>query len=222
VTSRSRGGRQQKDNGGRKHIGSHGPIRASHGATQYRAPCRRNGGAHNPDGNNRSAAHNPHPHCCPHTGGNSTFYGANDPARSRGGQHHNNHRGTVAPETAPHHRGASPKAGGDGGSRYAAGTTARGWGGTKRPSRDRGGRRVTGGLAWAQARAEVQRLWAMGQQLQGEAQTKTTYTGFREVAKMAQDALEAANAASRRARQERMASVGALPLTGCNSQGLRR
>jgi hypothetical protein len=40
---------------------------------------------------------------------------------------------------------------------------------------------------WAQARAEVQRLWAMGQQLQGKAQTKTTYTGFRKVAKMAQD-----------------------------------
>jgi hypothetical protein len=60
---------------------------------------------------------------------------------------------------------------------------------------------------WAQARAEVQRLWAMTQQLQGEAQTKTTYTGFWEVAKMAQDTLEAADAASRRARQERMASV---------------
>jgi hypothetical protein len=67
---------------------------------------------------------------------------------------------------------------------------------------------------WGQTRAEVQRLWALGQQLQGEAQTKTTYTGFREVFKMAQDALEAANATSRRARQERMASVGALPITG--------
>jgi hypothetical protein len=31
----------------------------------------------------------------------------------------------------------------------------------------------------------------MGQQLQGEAQTKTTYTGFKEVAKTAQDAPEA-------------------------------
>jgi hypothetical protein len=72
---------------------------------------------------------------------------------------------------------------------------------------------------WEQARAEVQRLWALGQQLQGEAQTKTTYTGFREVAKMAQDALEAADAASRRARQERMASVGALPLTGLQLPG---
>jgi hypothetical protein len=66
---------------------------------------------------------------------------------------------------------------------------------------------------WAQARAKVQRLFAMGQQLQGKAQTNTTYTGFREVVKMAQDALKAANVASRRARQERMASVGALPLT---------
>jgi hypothetical protein len=72
---------------------------------------------------------------------------------------------------------------------------------------------------WAQARAEVQRLWAMGQQLQGEAQTKTTYTGFREVAKMAQDALKVADAASRRARQEGMASVGALPLTGLQLPG---
>jgi hypothetical protein len=36
---------------------------------------------------------------------------------------------------------------------------------------------------------------------------------------MAQDALEAANAASRRARQERMASVGALPLTGLQLPG---
>jgi hypothetical protein len=66
---------------------------------------------------------------------------------------------------------------------------------------------------WAQARAEVQRLWALGQQLQGKAQTKTTYTGFRGVAKMAQVVLEAADAASRPARQERMPSVGALPLT---------
>jgi hypothetical protein len=67
---------------------------------------------------------------------------------------------------------------------------------------------------WEQARAEIQRLWALGQQLQEEAQTKTTYTGFREVARMAQNALEAANAASRRARQERMASLGALSMTG--------
>jgi hypothetical protein len=72
---------------------------------------------------------------------------------------------------------------------------------------------------WAQARAEVQRLWAMAQQLQGEAQTKTTFTGFREVAKMAQDTLEAADAASRRARQKRMASMGALPLTGLQLPG---
>jgi hypothetical protein len=36
---------------------------------------------------------------------------------------------------------------------------------------------------------------------------------------MAQDALEAANAASRRARQERMASVGTLPLTGLQLPG---
>jgi hypothetical protein len=72
---------------------------------------------------------------------------------------------------------------------------------------------------WAQARAEFQRLWAMTQQLQGEAQTKTTYTGFWEVARMAQDTLEAADAASRRARQERMASVGALPLTGLQLLG---
>jgi hypothetical protein len=67
---------------------------------------------------------------------------------------------------------------------------------------------------WEGARAEVRRLWALGQQLQGEAQTKTTYTGFREVATMAQNALEAADAASRQAREERMASVGALPMTG--------
>jgi hypothetical protein len=72
---------------------------------------------------------------------------------------------------------------------------------------------------WEQARAEVQRLWALGQRLQGEAQTKTTYTGFREVAKWAHDALEAANAASRRARQERMASVGALLLPGLQLSG---
>jgi hypothetical protein len=36
---------------------------------------------------------------------------------------------------------------------------------------------------------------------------------------MAQDALEAANAASRRARQERMAAVAALPLTGLQPPG---
>jgi hypothetical protein len=72
---------------------------------------------------------------------------------------------------------------------------------------------------WAEARAKVQRLWAMAQQLQGKVQTKTTYTGFREVAKMAQDTLEAANAASRRARRKRMASVGALPLTGLQLPG---
>jgi hypothetical protein len=72
---------------------------------------------------------------------------------------------------------------------------------------------------WEQARAEVQRLWALGQQLQEEARTKTTYTGFREVAKMAKDALEAANTASRRARQERMAFVGALPFMGLQLLG---
>jgi hypothetical protein len=72
---------------------------------------------------------------------------------------------------------------------------------------------------WEQARAEVQRLWTLGQQLQGEAQTKTTYTGFRKTAKMAQDALEAAEQASRRARKERMASVGALPMTGLQLPG---
>jgi hypothetical protein len=72
---------------------------------------------------------------------------------------------------------------------------------------------------WAQTWAEVQQLWAMGQQLQWEAQTKTTYTGFNEVAKMAQDALGAADASSRRARQERLASVGALPLTGLQLSG---
>jgi hypothetical protein len=48
---------------------------------------------------------------------------------------------------------------------------------------------------------------------------KATYTGFREVVKMAQDALEAANATSRRARHERMTSVGALPLTGLQLPG---
>jgi hypothetical protein len=72
---------------------------------------------------------------------------------------------------------------------------------------------------WEQARAEVQRLWTLGQQLQTEAQTKPTYTGFRETAKMAQDTFEAAEAASRQAREERMASVGALPMTGLQLPG---
>jgi hypothetical protein len=48
------------------------------------------------------------------------------PSPQPGGQHHNNHRGTVAPGTAPHHRGAPSKAGSDRGSRYAAGTATRG------------------------------------------------------------------------------------------------
>jgi hypothetical protein len=57
---------------------------------------------------------------------------------------------------------------------------------------------------WEEAKAEVQRLWALGQQLQTEAQTKPTYTSFRETAKMAQETFEAAEAASRQARKERM------------------
>jgi hypothetical protein len=72
---------------------------------------------------------------------------------------------------------------------------------------------------WEEAKAEVQRLWALGQQLQTEAQTKPTYTSFRETAKMAQDTFEAAAAASRHAREERMASVGALPMTGLQLPG---
>jgi hypothetical protein len=67
---------------------------------------------------------------------------------------------------------------------------------------------------WDEAKAEVQRLWALGQQLHTEAQTKPTYTSFKETAKMAQDAFEAAETASRQAREERMASVGALSMTG--------
>jgi hypothetical protein len=66
---------------------------------------------------------------------------------------------------------------------------------------------------WDEAKAEVQRLKALGQQLQTEAQTKPTYTSFRETAKMAQDTFEAAEAASRHAGEERMVSVGALPMT---------
>jgi hypothetical protein len=72
---------------------------------------------------------------------------------------------------------------------------------------------------WEEAKAEVQRLWALGQQLQTEAQTKPTYTSFRETAKMAQDTFEAAEAASRQAREERMASVGALPMMGLQLPG---
>jgi hypothetical protein len=53
---------------------------------------------------------------------------------------------------------------------------------------------------WEEAKAEVQRLWALGQQLQTEAQTKPTYTSFKETAKMAQDTFEAAKAASRQTR----------------------
>jgi hypothetical protein len=72
---------------------------------------------------------------------------------------------------------------------------------------------------WDEAKAEVQRLWALGQQLQTEAQTKPTYTSFRETAKMAQDTFEAAEAVSRQAREERMASVGALSMTGLQLPG---
>jgi hypothetical protein len=75
------------------------------------------------------------------------------------------------------------------------------------------------GQRWEEAKAEVQRLWALGQQLQTEAQTKPTYTSFRETAKMAQDTFEAAEAASRQAREERMASVGPLPMTGLQLPG---
>jgi hypothetical protein len=72
---------------------------------------------------------------------------------------------------------------------------------------------------WDEAKAEVQRLWALGQQLQTEAQTKPTYTSFKESAKMAQDAFEAAETASRQVREECMASVGALPMTGLQLPG---
>jgi hypothetical protein len=72
---------------------------------------------------------------------------------------------------------------------------------------------------WDEAKAEVQRLWALGQQLQTEAQTKPTYTSFKETAKMVQDTFEAAETASRQAREERMASVSALPMTGLQLPG---
>jgi hypothetical protein len=100
-----------------------------------------------PEGTTATTATIPTPTVGPHNGGNSIFCGDDDPAHSRGSQHHNNHRGTVDPGTAPHLRRAPSKAGGNGGSRYAADTAARGWGGTKRPSRDSGGRRVAGGRA---------------------------------------------------------------------------
>jgi hypothetical protein len=74
-------------------------------------------------------------------------------------------------------------------------------------------------LRWEQAKAEVQRLWTLGLQLQTEAHTKTSYLGFRETAKMAQDAFEAAESASRQAREERMAAVGALAMTGLQLPG---
>jgi hypothetical protein len=162
----------------------------------------------------------PTPRCRPRISGNNTFYGANNPAHGRGGQHQNNHMGIVAPRTAPYHRRAPPKTGRHGGSRYAADTAARGWRGTNRPNRDK--LAAEGSQAdqqWEQARAEVQRLWTFGQQLRGKAQTKSTYAGFREVVKMAQDALEAADASSWQAREERMASVGALPMMGLQLRG---
>jgi hypothetical protein len=57
------------------------------------------------------------------------------------------------------------------------------WGAPRGPAATAAAEGSQADQQWAQARAEVQRLWTMAQQLHGEAQTKTTYTGFREVAK---------------------------------------
>jgi hypothetical protein len=92
------------------------------------------------------------------------------------------HPKRVATETAATLQGPQLTAGG-GPAGPVAGTVS--WGGAQADQQ------------WEEAKAEVQRLWALGQQLQTEAQTKPTYTSFREPAKMAQDTFEAAEAASR-------------------------
>jgi hypothetical protein len=72
---------------------------------------------------------------------------------------------------------------------------------------------------WEEAKAEVQRWWNLSQELQTAARAESTYTAFRESAKMAQDALQATEEASRQTREERIAAVGALPLTGLQIPG---
>jgi hypothetical protein len=56
----------------------------------------------------------------------------------------------------------------------------------------------------------------LSQELQTVARAESIYTAFRE---MAQDALQAAEEASCQAREERIAAVGALPLTGLQVPG---
>jgi hypothetical protein len=67
---------------------------------------------------------------------------------------------------------------------------------------------------WEVAKAEVQRLWTLAQDLQTEARTKASFTAFRDQANSAQDALQRAEDVSRQAREERMAAAGALPMVG--------
>jgi hypothetical protein len=72
---------------------------------------------------------------------------------------------------------------------------------------------------WEVAKAEVQRLWTLAQNLQTEARTKANFTAFRDQANSAQDALHRAEDVSRQAREEQMAAAGALPVVGLQIRG---
>jgi hypothetical protein len=72
---------------------------------------------------------------------------------------------------------------------------------------------------WEAAKAEVQRLWTLAQDLQTEARTKASFTTFRDQANLAQDALQQAKEVLRQAREDRVAAVGALPIVGLQVPG---
>jgi hypothetical protein len=72
---------------------------------------------------------------------------------------------------------------------------------------------------WEAAKAEVQRLWTLAQDLQTEGRTKESFTAFRDQANLAQDALQQAEDVSRQAREERMTAVGSFPMVGLQVPG---
>jgi uncharacterized protein YdaU (DUF1376 family) len=67
-------------------------------------------------------------------------------------------------------------------------------------------------LCWEQAKADVQRLWTLSQELQTSARAERDVAAFKQLAELAQESLEEAEDKSSQARQKRMAAVGALPM----------
>jgi hypothetical protein len=77
--------------------------------------------------------------------------------------------------------------------------------------------RLTNGGRWQRRRSKGCGHWP--RTFRRRPYTKDSFTAFRDQANLAQDALQAAEDASRQAREERIATVGALPMVGLQIPG---